>query len=349
MTILRAPTHIHTTTMHIIVFLVLGGAISASFSKLIGARAFQVLMLQWSIVENCVYIAKCAAEFEPGTDFVRAESHSCRGDPGAWWSNMQASVLLAGGDVDVVSMALLPWIWFVFVCVLVGRGALASTYMRVPGYINDWKLPMWLFLIILLLHNTATTVSGILVFYSMFDPVSNTYHNRLPLGVMVAGAILTAGQGVAWAYYTYRAVTETPVSTIEGIYQAFAVDVIHWHHFMVVFVLGWWMFPIICSIAEHQVTKPTWSPRSRRIVTYLARGLVTLLMVANLAAAQFALWCIFRTTEDASTAFKVGLSVYVFCLPQHLGAHRTASPRGRSSSSRPRSILRAVACSWTRQ
>lgn len=203
-----------------------------------------------------------------------------------FFTHSSHSVLLVGGDVDMLAMAWLTVIWYRFH---------QGEYPILGG-------------LCLLLPGSSVTLFGIGMFETMRQP-SGRYEHRAPEACIIAGGVVTIVQLPIWAYYTYRTVVETPETMIDGIFAKFNVDVLHLHHFTMIFILGWYLFPIICSIQEDQVFLfsgfPHASPRTRRWITRCFKLALTLLFFGNIAAAQWILWYVFATSATRSSRVHV--------------------------------------------
>lgn len=263
--------------MHLVLFLGLGCGLSIGLCKILGMYRFQRhMMLTLALVEQVATILLLCYRWamhpddEPElTQFFTHRAHS---------------VLLAGGDVDIAAMSLLAVIWYCF---------------------HQGEYPV-LVTLCMLFPGSSVTLFGIAMFETMRQP-SGRYENRAPKACILEGGVVTIVQLPIWAYYTYRTVVETPETMIEGIFEKFNVDVLHLHHFTMIFILGWYLFPIICSIQEDQVF--SWSdnvsPRTRRWITRCCKLALTLLFFGNIAAAQWFLWYVFATSATRSSRVHV--------------------------------------------
>jgi hypothetical protein len=268
------------TNMHLAIFLLTGAIASILICRVLGMRAFQRrVMLPLAIAEQ--------AAFFVGFTLV---TYQGKKPLDTFWINANDNVLIAGGDVDMLAMWLLTLVW----C--------GSKWTQVQENTSQFTLGHKLVLIFACIYLDAPILASMLMFESMRVPnpsppttTITMYQHEAPKWAMVLGGLITIIQLPIWAYYTYRTTIEMSVNTIEGIFEQFSLDEIHLHHFSMIFILGWYMFPILCTFE--------WTTRSLLFTTVVRLGLA-ILFIGNLAAVQYFLQCIFWTVPGRNQTTK---------------------------------------------
>jgi hypothetical protein len=228
-----------------------------------------------------------------------------------WWQSANENVLLAGGDVDISTVALLVLLFFIFpnkkseankkekdeppqLKRRASTGLFKNTNESQRGWI---RLAL---LCCVGLPTDAVILMGLEMFKSMWNSQKKMYEHNQPQTLILISFFLALLETVLWIYLTIRTLNEMPQKTFNGLYKAFVSSgsTIHGHRFWMIFVLSWYMFGVILTIQPEQLFNQKKTEKTSRM-TFLIKALLSILLVLNIAPVIPILWFIFKTGAHA--------------------------------------------------
>lgn len=198
------------------------------------------------------------------------------------FSVTRLDVIAAGADIDLLAMTLQVGIYLAFMAQAKTRD------IRIVAYV-----------ILIFLSADGVGLIWALLFRILTDKNTHLRSIKSKWFFFWTGLVELVTVPI-WAYYTY---ITPPITSLTQLYTSFKSDVIHQHHFFIIFVLGWMIIPTIWAVPQSSFIDTKRNKYLRLVIESIGKLIISIISILNLSLGMFILWIVspaMPTREDGS-------------------------------------------------